>query len=88
MRAARHGDYFSVTATRDDVDDFAAQWPCSGLRSRSVWFQFDRHGDLVDTNDQTQHPNADGSALVALCEDCLKYGAKRLGLDLAWRWPT
>jgi len=87
MQAFDNGCFYTVTVTTREVEAFARRWPCSGLRARPVTFQFEkRNGDLVDSNDQQQHPRADGAALVALSEDAGRYGAERLKLDLAWRF--
>ena len=67
----------TVTVTTRDVAEFAASWPCSGLRARPVTFEFDARGNLVDSNDQRQHPRADGSAMLALCDDAKAYAASR-----------
>jgi hypothetical protein len=83
MQCFDNGVFFTVTVTKREIQDFANKWPCSGFRTRPVTFQFDkRNGDLVDSNDSQQHPNADGAALVALSQDAMKYGAKRLKLEL------
>lgn len=83
MQCFDNGSLYTVTVTTREVRDFASRWPCSGLRSKPVTFQFDkRNGDLVDSNDREQHPDADGSALVALSHDAQAYGAKRLKLDV------
>jgi len=81
MRAYDCGSEFRVSVTASEVEDFARRWPCSGLRRRSVSFSFDkRNGDLIDTNDQQQHPSADGQAILALCDDAYAYGLARLKL--------
>ena len=83
MQCFDNGVFYTVTVTSREISDFAAQWPCSGLAFKPVTFQFDkRNGDLVDSNDSDNHPNADGSALVSLSADAGKYGANRLKLDL------
>lgn len=89
MQCFDNGCFYTVTVTAREVQDFARTWPCSGLRARPVTFQFDkRNGDLVDTNDQRQHPHAEGSALVALSNDAMAYGARRLKLDLLTWHPA
>lgn len=82
MQCFNNGAEFTVTVLAREVYDFAVTWPCSGLRrNKPVTFCFSKPtGDLIDTNDQRNHPNADGSALAALCQDARAYGAKRLGL--------
>ncbi len=49
------------------VDRFNRQWPCSELRSRAYWFEFDASGDLIDTDVPQQD---DGAAASAMCDDC------------------
>ena len=82
MRAYDNGCFFTVAVSAREVETFARCWPCSGLnRSKGVWFQYDkRNGDLVDTNDERNQPNANGGAIVALSEDAQRYGEKRLGI--------
>lgn len=81
MQCFDNGCFYTVTVTRNEVDQFARRWPGSGLSAKPVTFQFDkRNGDLVDTNDQVNHPHADGAALVALSHDAQAYGKQRLGL--------
>ncbi len=83
MQTFDNGCFYTVTVTAREVEAFRRVWPCSGLRSRPVTFQFDkRNGDLVDSNDADNHPNADGGAMVALSADAQAYGARRLGLSL------
>jgi hypothetical protein len=77
MKYNDNGAFFTVTATRGDVETFNASWPCSELRDRSYWFQFDGSGDLVDTNVPSAH---DGSAASALSQDCWAFG-KSMGID-------
>lgn len=82
MQCFDNGSLFTVTATRSDVEVFRSQWPCNGMRDKPVTFVFDkRSGDLVDSNDAGNHPNADGAAMLALCDDCKSYGKKRLKLS-------
>lgn len=54
----------------EEVDAFNSRWPCSSLRSRSYWFEFDSRGNLIDT-DVPEHD--DGPAAVALLEDARTY---------------
>ena len=54
-----------------EVGDFNDTWPCSELRSRSYWFEFEKsNGDLVDTDVPEQD---DGSAALALSQDAWKF---------------
>lgn len=80
MRAHDNGCFYSVTIGRRDVEDFKAQWPCSGLPVRPIWAQFDkRNGDLVDLEPSNlEERGADGSALQALIADGQAYAKKRL----------
>ena len=55
-----------VRISRAGVAAFNARWPCSSLRGRSYWFEFDDAGDLVDT-DVPEHD--DGPAALALSHD-------------------
>jgi len=59
-----------VICSRDDVAEFNAQWPCSELRDRAYWFEFDDDGNLIDT-DVPQHD--DGTAASALSQDAFQY---------------
>lgn len=75
------GSTYRVTVTTAEVVAFAATWPCSALRHKPVTFEFSATtGDMVDSDDARQHPGADGSALLALADDAMIYGAKRAGL--------
>ncbi len=57
-----------VRVSKDGIAAFNRQWPCSELRStRAYWFEFADNGDLVDTDCPEQD---DGSAAVAMAEDC------------------
>lgn len=84
MQCFDNGSLFTVTVLAREVYEFAVTWPCSGLRRNNpVTFCFDKlTGDLVDSNDARQHPNADGGAIIALADDAKAYGVKRLGLAL------
>ena len=75
MRAYDNGSFFTVTVSEHEVRHFAEQWPCFG-RIRAYWFQFDNHGNLVDTNHQ--EGETDGTAIVALADDAKAYGARKL----------
>lgn len=57
-----------VIVSRSEVALFNSRWPCSTLRAdRAYWFEFDRLGDLVDTDCPEQD---DGPAALALAKDC------------------
>jgi hypothetical protein len=55
-----------VRFSPEEVHIFNTRWPCSTLRNRSYWFEFDSNGDLVDT-DIPEHD--DGPAALALSQD-------------------
>ena len=56
-----------------EVDAFNSKWPCSELRSRSYWFEFEKsNGDLVDTDIPESD---DGGAASALSQDAWKFYA-------------
>jgi hypothetical protein len=77
------GSFYTVAISAADVRDFADTWPCAGFSDNPVTFEFDRrNGDLMDSNDQEMHPNADGGAMVALSDDAMRVGESRLGLFL------
>ncbi len=62
---------YKVIVSRDGIASFNRAWPCSELRSsRAYWFEFDDKGDLVDTDCPEQD---DGSAALALSQDCKSY---------------
>jgi hypothetical protein len=62
---------FKVRVSKEGVAAFNARWPGSTLRpSRAYWFEFDRDGDLVDT-DCPEHD--DGPAVLAMVADCKTY---------------
>lgn len=60
----------TITVSLNDVVQFNRGWPCSELRSRSYWFEFDSCGDLVGTNVPHSH---DGGAASAMAEGCRRY---------------
>lgn len=80
MKAHDNGCFYSVTVSRRDVEDFKEQWPCNGMPSRSIWFQFDkRNGDLVDmVPSNWEERGADGSAMLALIEDAQQFAIRKL----------
>jgi len=59
-----------VIVPRHEIAAFNRQWPCSTLRDRAYWFEFDASGDLVDT-DCPEHD--DGPAASALADDCREF---------------
>jgi hypothetical protein len=59
-----------IIASREDVARFNATWPGSKLRDRAYWFEFDRNGDLVDTDVPEQD---DGPEASAMADDCRAY---------------
>ena len=60
------GNKRKVMVSREEVYRFRQSWPCSNLRDRSYWFEFDANGDLIDT-DVPEHDDGPGAA--ALAED-------------------
>lgn len=61
----------TVYASRADVALFNARWPCSELKVwRSYRFDFDGNRNLVDSNVPPSH---DGSAALALSQDCERF---------------
>ncbi len=88
MRAFDKGSTFGVQCTCDDVEAFAARWPCSGMRAGDHFrFEFDKlSGDLVDINYgdrcRVSADRIDGAAMVALSQDAQRYGVTRFGLVL------
>jgi len=65
MKIKKLGSATNVQISAREVEEFKAQWPCSGLPSRSITFQFASNGDLIDL----WPANLDGSAVVALADD-------------------
>lgn len=59
-----------VIVSRTEVIDFMRTFPCSGLRERAYWFEFDENGDLIDT-DIPEHD--DGPGAVALSQDAFAF---------------
>ena len=53
-----------VIYTKSDVIAFRSRFPDSGLRDRSYWFEFDREGDLIDT-DIPEHDDGPGASALA-----------------------
>ena len=65
-----NGNSRKVIVSQEEVERFNASWPCSELRSRSYWFEFDAGGDLVDTDVPEQD---DGPAALAMSQDCQEF---------------
>lgn len=61
------GNARKVIVSTDGVALFNRGWPCSELRARSYWFEFDESGDLIDSD---VPESDDGSAAAAMAEDC------------------
>lgn len=40
----------TVRVSKEEVENFNAKWPGSKIRARTVTFEFDTRGDLVDHN--------------------------------------
>lgn len=73
-----------VRVSADGVAAFNRGWPCSTLRpSRAYWFEFDRRGDLVDS-DVPDHD--DGPAAAAMAADCLAWLANGITPDWVPAW--
>ena len=64
------GNRNKVIVPREEVAEFRTRFPCSGLRDRSYWFEFDSRGDLVDTDIPHQD---DGPGAAALADDAKEY---------------
>ena len=78
MRYFDNGVFYTVQATRADVEAFKRSYPCSGLPNRAISFQYDkRNGDLVDITPESS--GFDGPGLLALSQDCQQYGERRAG---------
>lgn len=78
MRYFDNGCLYTVQCSTRDVETFKASWPCSGLPSLPIAFQFDkRTGDLVDILCRRDSSSFDGPSLVALSEDAQQYGKSR-----------
>lgn len=78
MRCYDNGSTVIVQVFAREVEDLADQWPCSHLKFAPLTCEFEKsNGDLVDINDQSHHPEADGSAVGALVEDAKAYAVKR-----------
>ena len=56
-----------VIVSSDEVIEFMHSFPCSGLRQRSYWFEFDVDGNLIDTDVPQQD---DGPGASTLADDC------------------
>ena len=64
------GNNRKVIVSREEVARFILSFPCSGLRPRSYWFEFDENGDLIDT-DVPEHD--DGPGASALADDAKQF---------------
>lgn len=73
LRMSLYG--FTVTASRDDVEAFADQWPGSGMHGKPGFSaEFDSKGDLVDLSGWAYNFKGDQSALSAFIDDMKAYG--------------
>lgn len=52
-----------VIFSRLEIQAFKSVMPCSNLRDRSYWFEFDSNGDLVDTDVPQQDDGYEATAL-------------------------
>jgi hypothetical protein len=79
MKYIDNGSYFTVQCSKADVEAFKTQYPCSGLPSLAIGFQFyKRNGDLVDIFCKRDSATFDGSGLAALSQDAFAYGEKKI----------
>lgn len=86
MRSFDNGSLHSVTVLADEVYLFAMRWPCSGFRyGDTVRFLFELNdGILVDlelrrNGHRVSDQRIDGSALIALSKDALRYAEMKGG---------
>lgn len=78
MKITLIGVHVQVMMSRKDVDAFKASYPCSGLPSRAITFEFNtRNGDLVDIFPDSS--KFDGPALLALSQDAQEFAVKAVG---------
>lgn len=62
------GNHRKIIVSKKEVLTFMRMFPCSGLSgNRSYWFEFDKDGNLVDT-DVPEHDDGDGARVLA--DDC------------------
>ena len=66
MRVIKQGGGALVKVSGQEVRDFMAQYPCSGLRGHAGLAVFAANGDLVEHNFKEHE---DGAGLLALIED-------------------
>ena len=79
------GNPRKVIVSREEVAEFRRSFPCSGLRDRSYWFEFDASGDLVDVDVPEQD---DGPGAAALAADAYRHLYEtRPDLVPIWRTP-
>lgn len=67
---------FSVVVTANGVESFGNSWPCAHLGNGPIRFEYASNGDLIDESRDTS--NADGSAVLALCDDAQSFGARAI----------
>ena len=53
-----------VRISQEEVRLFRQGWPCSNLRDRAYWFEFDAGGNLIDT-DVPEHDDGPGASALA-----------------------
>ena len=83
IRTYDNGAFYSASFGEQEIQNFRAGWPASGLSSlRAVWAQFDRrNGDLVDLRcNNGSCDRFDGPALLALVND-VQCAATRKGAN-------
>ena len=60
----------TIRISDDEVQSFAARWPCSGLdEAPGLYVQFDHNGDLIDLVWDQEPSEYDGYALSCLIDD-------------------
>lgn len=96
MRACLQGGEFVVEVDPEEVEKFAAHWPCSNLTTTAAKeFSFSAgNGNLIDActladGRRLSTLEDDGPALAALAEQALLFGARTLDLQsvLEIRFP-
>jgi hypothetical protein len=87
MRARLQDGEFVVEVDPEEVEEFAAHWPCSNLTTTAAKeFSFSAgNGDLIDActlgdGRRLSTLEDDGPALAALAEEALLFGARTLDL--------
>ena len=58
-----------IHVSKREVEFFKSMWPCSGLPSQAVQFEFASNGDLVDITPRRYAHLFDGPAAAAMADD-------------------